>query len=83
MIDAIRLGDTTDHGGAVVTGSMTMKLRGRPVARKGDELICPLHPEIQPNLIIEGDVRITDRGVPVARHGDLGTCGCHLISTLV
>jgi hypothetical protein len=27
--------------------------------------MCPLHPEGQPNVILEGDSRITDHGVPV------------------
>ncbi|WP_410694492.1 PAAR domain-containing protein, partial [Chryseobacterium sp. SIMBA_038] len=35
-MDIIRLGDTTDNGGVVVTASTTMEYEGRPVARKGD-----------------------------------------------
>ncbi|WP_121310886.1 PAAR domain-containing protein [Paraburkholderia sp. BL17N1] len=62
MIDLIRLGDTTDHGG---------------------EVTCPLHPEVVPNVIVEGDDRITDHGVPVARQGHHATCGCSLISSVV
>lgn len=82
MIDAIRLGDTTDHVGEVITASTTMKIGGRPVARKGDEIRCPEHPDVQPNLITEGDEKIKDHGIPVARNGHRGTCGCHLISSL-
>lgn len=83
MINLIRLGDATDHGGEVVTASETMRYGGRRVARKGDEVSCPLHPDIKPNLIIEGDEKITDHGIPAARHGHRATCGCHLISSLV
>ncbi|WP_321788950.1 PAAR domain-containing protein [Paraburkholderia sp. J94] len=82
-MDLIRLGDTTDHGGAVVTGSSTMDYDGKPVARKGDLIECPLHPQIQPNVILEGDEEISDHGIPVARHGHHATCGCSLISSLI
>jgi uncharacterized Zn-binding protein involved in type VI secretion len=36
MIDLIRLGDTTDHGGEVITASETMCYGGRRVARSSD-----------------------------------------------
>ena len=75
--------DVTDHGGVVTTASETMRYGGRRVARKGDHVTCPLHPEINPNVILEGDDKVTDHGVPVARHGHKATCGCHLISSLL
>lgn len=83
MIDLIRLGDTTDHGGEVITASNTMRYRGVRVARKGDEVRCPQHPNVSPNLILEGDPKITDQGIPVARQGHHAVCGCSLISSLV
>ncbi|TDY22478.1 putative Zn-binding protein involved in type VI secretion [Paraburkholderia sp. BL6665CI2N2] len=83
MIDLIRLGDTTDHGGEVITASEVMRYGGVRVARKGDEVTCPLHPEVVPNVIVEGDDRITDHAVPVARQGRHATCGCSLIHGLV
>ncbi|MFP6560834.1 PAAR domain-containing protein [Paraburkholderia sp. B3] len=82
MIDLIRLGDTTDHGGEVVTASRTMRYKGVRVARKGDEVKCPQHPDVSPNVILEGDPKIRDKGVPVARQGHHATCGCSLISSL-
>ncbi|WP_310634152.1 PAAR domain-containing protein [Paraburkholderia sp.] len=82
MIDLIRLGDTADHGGEVVTASATMQYEGRRVARKGDLIECPQHPEVQPNKIEEGDEDIRDEGIPVARHGHHATCGCSLISSI-
>lgn len=81
-MDLIRLGDTTDHGGEVITASYTMDYEGRRVARKGDHVLCPLHPKVQPNLILEGDPDVTDHGVPVARKGHHATCGCILISSI-
>lgn len=82
MIDLIRLGDATDHGGVVITASKSMCFDGRYVARKGDEVTCPKH-DIRPNLIIEGDETMLDDGVPVARHGYRAMCGCRLLSSLV
>ncbi|MBR8062780.1 PAAR domain-containing protein [Burkholderia ambifaria] len=82
MIDLIRLGDATDHGGTVITASNSMRFDGRYVARKGDEVTCPRH-DIRPNLIIDGDETMLDDGVPIARQGYRAMCGCRLISSLV
>ncbi|KWA25703.1 hypothetical protein WT41_22980 [Burkholderia territorii] len=82
MMNLIRVGDDTDHGGKVITGSSSMRFDDRFVARKGDEVTCPQHPDVKPNLIEEGDESMTDNGVPIARHGHRATCGCHLISSL-
>ncbi|TCW78649.1 hypothetical protein C5O80_30505 [Burkholderia sp. SRS-46] len=83
MIDLVRIGDNTDHGGKVETGSTNMRFDGRYVARKGDHVSCPQHPDVSPNLIEEGDSTMTDDGIPIARHGHRATCGCHLISSLI
>ncbi len=60
MIDLIRIGDDTDHGGKVETGSATMRFDGRYVARKGDRVSCPQHPDVSLNLIEEGDPSMTE-----------------------
>jgi uncharacterized Zn-binding protein involved in type VI secretion len=80
-MNLIRLGDATDHGGKVISASSSMNFDGRFVARKGDEVSCPLH-DIRPNLIIEGDESMMDDGLPIARHGHRAMCGCRLISSL-
>ena len=82
MTDFVRLGDTTDHGGKVVTASETADYDGVPLARKGDRIECPQHPDVVPNVIVEGDEGVLDEGLPIARNGHRGTCGCHLISSL-
>ena len=82
MMNLTRVGDDADHGGKVITGSSQMRFDGRFVARNGDEVSCPQHPDVQPNLIVEGDESMTDDGVPIARHGHRATCGCHLISSV-
>lgn len=81
-MDLIRLGDATDHGGKVISASSTMEFGARPLARKGDEVSCPKHPEVRPNRIIEGDDSMTDDRVPIARQGHRAMCGCRLISSL-
>lgn len=83
VINVIRIGDATDHGGNVETGSSSMKFDGRYVARKGDRVSCPQHPDVSPNIIEGGDESMKDNGIPIARHGHRATCGCHLISSLV
>ncbi|MFP3570055.1 PAAR domain-containing protein [Paraburkholderia sp. SIMBA_030] len=83
MMDLIRLGDDTDHGGKVITASQSMMDGGRFVAHKGDEVSCPRHPEVKPNLIMEGDEAMLDGDAPIARHWHRATCGCHLISSLL
>jgi len=83
MTDLIRLGDATDHDGRVISASPTMRYEGRPVARKGDQVSCPKHPDVNPNLIIDGDESTLDEGIPAARHGYRAMCGCKLISSLL
>lgn len=41
MLQIIRKGDKTTHGGSVMTASETMKIGGLGVARKGDMVSCP------------------------------------------
>jgi uncharacterized Zn-binding protein involved in type VI secretion len=81
MLDVIRLGDTTDHDGEVITASDVMIIQGKGVARKGDKIKCPKHPDVNPNVIEEGDSNIRDHGLPVARTGHRASCGCRLISS--
>ena len=77
----IRLGDPTTHGGQVVSASATRIIDGKPVARKGDHVTCPL-PGHGVVTIIEGDPLWTDDGRPIALEGHKCSCGCSLISTL-
>ncbi|MBJ9665392.1 PAAR domain-containing protein [Burkholderia gladioli] len=83
MINLIPIGDGTDYGGKAETGPQTMKCDGRYLARKGDRVSCPRHPNVSPNVIEEGDTSLTDAGVPIARHGHHATCECRLLSSLI
>ncbi|ACC76024.1 PAAR domain-containing protein [Paraburkholderia phymatum] len=83
----IRVGDSTDHGGEVITGSPTHKLGGKPIARLNDLVECPQrYPDGRPhgvNRIIEAHPTFAVGGVRVALHGHHTECGCALIGSSV
>jgi len=81
------LGDATDHGGRIITGSETHRIRDKPVARLHDLVDCPQrYPDGRPhgvNKIIEAHPTLTVGGVRVALHGHRTECGCALVSSTV
>jgi uncharacterized Zn-binding protein involved in type VI secretion len=76
----IVLGDMTTHGGVVISGSpsSTWSAARIPLARKGDQVTCPLCP---PHLFViaEGWDGCLDFGTPVALEGHRTACGALLI----
>lgn len=79
--NVIRVTDTTDHGGEVITGADNWSVYGKPVARIGDLVRCPKCLN-QTYPIVEGDQTITTHGRQVAFEGHLTACGARLISSL-
>ncbi|RFC63598.1 PAAR domain-containing protein [Fulvimarina endophytica] len=77
MPKIVRLGDTSTHGGHVVTAADRWECEGLPIARKTDILDCPIHGR-QP--IVEGSAVWQVEGQPVAREGDRAACGAVLVS---
>jgi uncharacterized Zn-binding protein involved in type VI secretion len=76
----VRLGDSTSHGGKVITACETLKALGKAVALDGDMTICPKCKgtfPIQPS----GSDR-THHGKLVAYDGDKAACGAKLISSI-
>jgi uncharacterized Zn-binding protein involved in type VI secretion len=71
-------GDSTSHGGRVISGSDRIKVRGRRAARKGDLVSCPLHGD---NEIVEGSDRMKEGDIPFALDGHRARCGCVLIAS--
>lgn len=71
------VGDRTTHGGFIISGSDTMDVLGRKVARVGDLVSCPIHGV---NPIIEGSDMIMDNDRHVAMNGHCTACGCKLIA---
>ncbi|MCS0808554.1 PAAR domain-containing protein [Massilia agilis] len=82
----ITVGDATDHGGTVISGSPNHSVRGRLVARLGDQVDCPQsYPGGKPhgvNKIVTASATLTADGVPVAIEGCTTECGCRLIGSL-
>jgi uncharacterized Zn-binding protein involved in type VI secretion len=78
------VGDPTDHGGMVITGSPTHNIQGRPVARLGDLVECPqYYPDGRPhgkNPIIQGSYKLMIDGQPAALHGHHSACGSTLLA---
>ncbi|TDR28942.1 PAAR domain-containing protein [Hydromonas duriensis] len=68
-----KVGDTSDHGGAIVTGSSLFQVNGVPVARIGDILACPTHG----NNPIESSLaaHAQDEGKQLAHIGSKTQCG--------
>jgi len=81
----ITVGDKTDHGGKVISGSANHDIRGKAIARLGDKVDCPLlYPGGKPhgiNKIITSHNTLTVDGVPVAVDGCKTECGCKLIGS--
>jgi uncharacterized Zn-binding protein involved in type VI secretion len=70
---AARAGDTTSHGGVVVTGSANVFIGGRPAARAGNFATCPLVTNNVPHVggpIVTGAATVLINGAPAARAGD-------------
>jgi uncharacterized Zn-binding protein involved in type VI secretion len=81
MRNVIRLGDSTSHGGAVIsTAASHYVVGGKPVAGVGDTCSCPIpgHGTVQ---IVEGDPSHTVNGVAISFHGHKTSCGAALISS--
>ena len=77
MPKVARLGDTSDHGGRIITSCEKWKDSGQLIARETDILLCPIHGE-QP--IITGSDKWKCEDQRIARHGDQAACGARLIA---
>ncbi|MEQ9107551.1 MAG: PAAR domain-containing protein [Limnobacter sp.] len=76
------VGDTTSHGGKVISGSPTTFFGpgNIPIARVGDMTTCPIcKPHVFP--IVEGHPFMTDNHMQVALHGHKTACGATLIAS--
>ncbi|CAM2177185.1 PAAR domain-containing protein [Paraburkholderia sacchari] len=74
----ILVGDVTDHGGVVLTGSTAHYYGGKPVARVGDIVSCPTHGD---NAIKGAKGAILVDGRIIAVEGMSTQCGSHLIAS--
>lgn len=69
----ITVGDKSDHGGTVISGSPDHDIRGKAIVRLRDEVDCPLpYPGDKPhgvNKIITAHSTLKVNGVPIAVEG--------------
>jgi uncharacterized Zn-binding protein involved in type VI secretion len=83
MPAAVRLSDTTNHGGTVLgPGVATVLIGGLPAAVMGDNHICSLPPNVhQPTAspFIQGSATVLIGGMPAVRVGDTCVCGAAAI----
>ena len=81
MSNVIRLGDTTSHGGKVVSvKAKHFAVGGIAVACVGDKCTCPIKGH-DVCTIAEGDPNHVIDGVAVAYEGHKTTCGATLLAT--
>ena len=76
----IRLGDSTSHGGKVISACSDFKALGKSIAVNGDMTTCP---QCKGSFPIQ--VNSSDRhhhGKAVAYDGDKTACGATLISSI-
>jgi uncharacterized Zn-binding protein involved in type VI secretion len=81
----ITVGDSTDHGGKVISGSPTHDIDGKAIARLGDLVDCPQHyPGGKPhgvNKIVTAHATLTAGGIAVAVENCQSECGCKLLGS--
>jgi uncharacterized Zn-binding protein involved in type VI secretion len=73
------MGDTTTHGGTVISADFISDIHGKAMARVGDMVVCPKCKGVF--AINSGAPDMVDgEGRGYARHMDTTDCGAHLIS---
>jgi uncharacterized Zn-binding protein involved in type VI secretion len=79
MPQVARLGDTSDHGGVIISASDDVFANGIGVARLGDLHDCPIPGHgVTPIVTSSEKVFANDRGV--ARIGDQAACAATIVS---
>lgn len=76
----IRVGDSTSHGGKVISGSSDFKALGKPIVCEGDLALCPKCKGVFP-IQCSGSER-KHLGREVAYQGDKVACGAKLLSSI-
>lgn len=73
-----RLGDSSDHGGTIITAATKTQVEGIMVARVDDLHSCPL-PGHGVTPIVSGSAQFKAEGANVARTGSFAGCGAMII----
>lgn len=77
MKDPVLLGDSTSHGGKVITASSSYDIDGRPAALLHDLVSCPEHGD---NPIIEASDSLLDEDRPIVVDRCRTRCGSYVIA---
>lgn len=75
-----RLGDTSDHGGVIITSASTTKVNGVLVARVGDIHYCPIPGHGNTAIVLTGSSNFKCEGAVTAVVGSLAGCGAAINS---
>ncbi|WP_223456705.1 MULTISPECIES: PAAR domain-containing protein [unclassified Pseudomonas] len=76
----VLLGDSTTHGGEVISASSTTIVNGKPVALVDDDVSCPI-PGHGVNPIVEGSPDWSENGRAMVVNGCRSACGCQMLSS--
>jgi uncharacterized Zn-binding protein involved in type VI secretion len=76
----IRLGDSTSHGGKVISATADFKVLGKSIALNGDKTFCPQCKGTFPIQVQSSDRK--HHGKAVAYDGDKTACGATLVSSI-
>ena len=76
---AVLLGDTSDHGGTMISASASFKINGRAVCLDGDLHACPKKKHKITPVSATGSATCSGRRIVVT--GDKAACGCSVIGT--
>ena len=74
---AARMGDSTAHGGTIVSGFPMVLIEGMPAARVTDMHVCPMFDGPKPHVggpILKGSMGVLIGNMPAARVMDQCTC---------
>ncbi|WMV72369.1 RHS repeat-associated core domain-containing protein [Xenorhabdus griffiniae] len=71
------IGQYGSNKGTIAKGSPNVFFEGKPVARKGDPVVCSDHP---PGVVAEGAKTVFANGKPIARLGHRTTCDANINS---
>jgi len=74
-----RLGDSSSHGGTIVSAAERTLVDGTPAARMGDLHSCPI-PFHGVTQIVQGASKTLIEGQPAARMGDAVGCGAVIVT---
>ena len=78
MAKIVRIDDTSDHGGKMISASGRFTVNGKPVCVDGDIHECPIRGH--GNTPVSSSSKTTTGGKSVVRVGDKAGCGATLVT---